>query len=405
MSATLSLREVEEKLSAKRRELADILDRHKVDGEYKMSADAVDDVRQRNAELKDLGEKLDQMRDIEAIGKSLAGQESRGREMVPGGGAATTPAESKAFDLGAKIEGNRGFQAFREGKSHTYTLHLTPAETKTLLTLSDMTPTAERRPMVDMAQPYRAVSDLMVQGDSNRTSLEYYEETTFTNNAAEVAEGASKPESALDWTLRTEAWAKIATFLPVTDEFLADNAGVRGLIENRLRFMVVKRREQQLLIGNGTAPNLSGILDRSGIQTQAKGADPTFDAIMKAATLIRYTADAEPTGIVMHPNDWQDLALTRTADGLYILGNPDSGEAARRIWGMEVRVVPAMTENTALVGAFRPYSEFIQRSGLVVTASTEHSTYFIENKVAILAEERVGLAVYRPAAFATVTGI
>jgi hypothetical protein len=94
MSATLSLREVEEKLSAKRRELADILDRHKVDGEYKMSADAVDDVRQRNAELKDLGEKLDQMRDIEAIGKSLAGQESRGREMVPGGGAATTPAES-----------------------------------------------------------------------------------------------------------------------------------------------------------------------------------------------------------------------------------------------------------------------------------------------------------------------
>jgi HK97 family phage major capsid protein len=405
MSATLSLREVEEKLSAKRRELADILDRHKVDGEYKMAADVVDDVRQRNAELQDLGVKLDQMREIEAIGKSVAGAEGKGREIVPGGGAPTARTEMKAFDLGAKIAESKGFQAFREGKAHAYTLHFTPAETKTLLTLGDMTPTAERRPMVDMAQPYRAVSDLMLQGDSTRTSLEYYEETTFTNNAAEVAEGASKPESALDWTLRTEAWAKIATFLPVTDEFLADNAGVRGLIENRLRFMVVKRREQQLLIGNGTAPNLSGILDRSGIQTQAKGADPTFDAIMKAATLIRYTADAEPTGIVMHPNDWQDLALTRTADGLYILGNPDSGEAARRIWGMEVRVVPAMTENTALVGAFRPYSEFIQRSGLTVTASTEHSTYFVENKVAILAEERVGLAVYRPAAFATVTGI
>jgi HK97 family phage major capsid protein len=57
------------------------------------------------------------------------------------------------------------------------------------------------------------------------------------------------------------------------------------------------------------------------------------------------------------------------------------------------------------VGAFRPYAEVFRRSGIQITVSTEHSTYFIENKVAILAESRLTLAVYRPTAFCTVTGI
>jgi HK97 family phage major capsid protein len=64
-----------------------------------------------------------------------------------------------------------------------------------------------------------------------------------------------------------------------------------------------------------------------------------------------------------------------------------------------------MSQNTALVGAFRPHAEVIRREGIQITLSTEHSTFFVENKVAILAEERLALAVYRASAFATVTGI
>lgn len=76
-----------------------------------------------------------------------------------------------------------------------------------------------------------------------------------------------------------------------------------------------------------------------------------------------------------------------------------------RIWGLPVRITTAETENTALVGAFRPMAQVYEREGITVTVSTEHSTFFVENKVAILAEERLALACYRPAAFCTVTGI
>jgi HK97 family phage major capsid protein len=72
---------------------------------------------------------------------------------------------------------------------------------------------------------------------------------------------------------------------------------------------------------------------------------------------------------------------------------------------MTVRQTTGITEGTGLVGAFRPYAEVLRREGITITLSTEHSTYFVENKVAILAEERLALAVYRPSAFATVTGI
>lgn len=194
---------------------------------------------------------------------------------------------------------------------------------KTLLASTDWDIVADRQPgIVEYAQVPVTISDLMLSGRTTSNAITYMEETTFTNAAAEVAEGGAKAEAALDFTLRTDAVRKIATWIPVTDEMLDDVPQMESYIRGRLAFMVMQRRESQLLVGDGTAPNISGILDRSGIQTQAKGADPTPDAVYKAMTLVRVTGAAEPTAAVFHPNDWQDIRLLRTADGVYIWGSP-----------------------------------------------------------------------------------
>lgn len=377
------------------------------------SSDEMASLRDWNTEMADLGAAIDQMRDLEAMSKQHTGGSSL---IVPNGDGALKPAKPEGLlPTRDVIEANAEYAAFRQRGGGTATIEFgadtalgaafDPEMSAALMTLTTFNRPATRLPgIVPMALEERTVADLMLPGTTDGNTIEYYEETTVTNAAAPVAEGGTKPESALGYTLRTESVRKIATWIPATDELLQDVGQMRSVIEGRLVFMVRRTEEAQILSGSGTAPALQGLLNRTGIQTQAKGTDPTPDAVYKGMTKIRNTGFAEPTASVWHPNDWQDVRLLRTADGIYIWGSPaDAGPD--RIWGLDVRVTTAMTENTALVGAFRPHAQVFRRTGITVVASTEHSTFFVENKVAILAEERLALAVYRPSAFATVTGI
>jgi HK97 family phage major capsid protein len=230
------------------------------------------------------------------------------------------------------------------------------------------------------------------------------EETTFTNAAAETAEAGTYPEAALALTEQTSPVRKIAVFLPVTDEQLEDVPQVQGYLNNRLPFFLRQRLDGQVLNGNGTAPNLRGFLNVVGIQTQAKGADPVPDAIYKAMTKIRVTGRATPGTVIIHPNDWQDIRLLRTADGLYIWGSP-ADQGPERIWGLPIVQADSLTEGTALVGDFAGYSELASRRGIEVKVSDSHGTFFVEGKQAVRADFRVALVVYRPEAFCSVTGI
>ena len=77
------------------------------------------------------------------------------------------------------------------------------------------------------------------------------------------------------------------------------------------------------------------------------------------------------------------------------------GQPTETLWNKPVVVTSAMVPGTALVGAFSTGAQVFRRGGLTVEASNSHSDYFRKNLTAVRAEERLGLAVYRPAAFAT----
>lgn len=282
-------------------------------------------------------------------------------------------------------------------------------ELKTLMTTSaGWAPETTRGPrMIDFVTRPIQVVDTVPTTTTSQTAIKYMQETTFTNNAAEVAEAGTKPEAALALTEVTDPVRKIAVWIPVTEEQLEDVPGVQSYIDNRLTFMVRQRLDSQILVGDGTAPNLSGILDRVGIQTQAKGADPTPDAFYKAMTKVRLTGagngGAIPNAMYMHPNDWQEIRLLRTTDGIYIWGSPaDTGP--ERMWGLAVVLAEGLTEGTGLVGD-TSYLELAVKKGVTLKTTDSHSDYFIKNQLVILAEMRAALVVYRPAAWCQVTGI
>jgi HK97 family phage major capsid protein len=246
--------------------------------------------------------------------------------------------------------------------------------------------------------------DILPMGMTGQAAVPYMEETTRTHAAAERAEGTDYPESTFEFTERSINVAKIGDSLPVTDEQLEDVALVESYINGRLAFGVRQRLDTQCLNGNGTAPNLRGILNTSGIQTQAKGADPVMDAIYKAMVKVRLIGRAMPTHTNIHPLDMQDIRLTRTADGIYIFGSPtDAGPT--RLWGLPVIENDALTEGTALVGSFDPsWIMLFERRGIDIQMGYV-GTQFAAGRRTIRADMRAALVVMRPAAFCTVTGV
>lgn len=239
----------------------------------------------------------------------------------------------------------------------------------------------------------------------SQASYPYMQETTYNPGAVvEKAEGVTFGEAELVVAEATEPIRKIPVFLPVTDESLDDSPQAREYIDARLSLMLNQRLELQLLVGDGSAPNISGYGDRAGIQTQAKASDPVFDAIFKAITKIETVGFAIADGIVMNPLDWEGIRLTRTTDGLYLLGNP-AEIGPKSLFGLPVVTTTAQTENTALVGAFRDHSDLIERQGIEIKVSDSHAEFFSDGKQAIRATMRAGLAVYRESAFCEVTGI
>ncbi len=401
-----ALKEATDKLVAKQAELKSFfdeagpeLDMDKVKSVEGDSAAKVEWIRTKNAELDDLGKKVEDLREVQKAADAVRG--------VPGQRSGSGPDDDQASQGGRKSLG----EAFVKSKAFTGRqgkqgpeAHL-DIELKTLMTTTAgwAPETTRTGTVIPFATRPIQVTDLIPQTTTQQAAVVYMEETTFTNAAAEAAEGGTYAESAFALTEQSSTVRKIATFLPVTDEQLEDESQVAGYIDNRLRFGVMQRLDQQILVGNGTAPNLRGVNNVVGIQTQAKGADPVPDAVYKAMVLVRVTGRAFPNAVVMHPLDWQDVRLLRTADGIYIWGSP-SEAGPDRIWGLPVAQSDAQTQNTGVVGDFM-FSELSIRRGIDVQVSNSHSTFFVEGKQAIRADIRAALVFYRPAAFCTVTGI
>jgi hypothetical protein len=256
-----------------------------------------------------------------------------------------------------------------------------------------LVPYAARRPMVP---------DLIPSFDTQYSAIHYVEETTFTNNAAGVAEGVAKPASGLGLTRRTTAVEVIAHYINVTNQQLEDVPQVRSLIDDRLTFMLQLAEESALLTGDGSSPNLLGFYNKSGINTQALGADNAPAAVMKGFNKIRTVGFAEPSGVIFHPTDWMNIRLLQTTIGSYLWGDPSTA-GPERIWGVPVVQTVAATLGSPLSGDYRLYSQIARRMGIRVEVGLVNDD-FIKNQQTIRAELREALLIYRAAAFCAHSG-
>ncbi len=431
----LTLKEAREKLASKHDELGKIFAEAKTDdGQYdfrkvkclgddvKGGVAVAEKVAALNGECDELAKHAETLEAAELAAQQHGAREkARGRLPLPdatkGGGR-----EHRIKSLGELVSEEKAFQSWAKGGagggiSFSYD-QAWPSDilakgaaydtlrTKALMsTTSGYAPEVTRAPgFVEMATRPIQVIDIIPMFQTDQAAYKYMEETTRTHGAAETAEGGTFAESAFAFTERNSPVEKITDSVPVTDEQLKDVPTMNGYLNGRITFGLRQRLDLQSVAGDGTSPNLRGLKNISGIQTQAKGADPVMDAFFKGMTKVRVTGRAVPTHHLIHPNDWQGIRLTRTADGIYIFGSPtDAGPD--RLWGLPVVQQDAVAEGWGMVGSFLPqWVALFERQGVDIQIGYV-GTQFKEGKRTVRGDMRFAFVVTRPAAFCEVTDL
>jgi HK97 family phage major capsid protein len=266
---------------------------------------------------------------------------------------------------------------------------------------------SERRPgIVEGAFRVFTIEDLLVSIPTSSNAIDWVRENVFTNSAAEAAEGAQIAQSSITFTAETMPVQNVAHFLKITRQLAMDNAALAAYINRRMIYGVNMRVENQLVAGNGTTPNLSG-LTKSGNFTAhgytaasltALGLSPTnrFDLIGKMigdCALADYPADV----IILNTADWWTMRLAKDSQGRYILGDPGSS-VPPTLFGLPAVASNAMTTDMVWVGSLSQAATLHNREGVTLDLSDQDENNFQLNLVSVRAMRRLALTVEKPAA-------
>ena len=278
--------------------------------------------------------------------------------------------------------------------------------------------TVQRDPIIVPPMRTKRVRDLFPTRTTTAAIIEYFRVSGFTRNAAMVAERsgsgsaavfAAKPQSSMTFEGVQTSTKTLAHWEAAHRNVLADEPQLRSIIDNELMYGLRLQEDYQILQGDGTGENLTGILETTGIQTYnwsdgatAPVADNKADAIRRAATL-SFLAYYEPSGVVMHPNDWEDIELAKDEYGQYLVAVSVALGGEPKVWRLPIVETPAMPEGRALVGSFGQGAQLYDRESASIRISEQHADFFIRNAIVILAEQRLALAVKRPESFVEVT--
>ena len=222
-------------------------------------------------------------------------------------------------------------------------------------------------------------------------------ENAWTNSAAEVSQGASKNESDLTFTNYDVNIRTVAHWIKVSNQLLADAPAVAAYIDTRLRDGLSQRVEMQLIKGDGTSPNLSGLTDSGNYTafTADSGAN-LIESINKAKYAMWATGNM-PDTVIVNPADWGAMERTRegAGTGAYLYGAPGT-DAFMSPFGVRVVLSNHVTSGYFIIAALRSSTTIFQRQGAVIEMGYVNED-FTKNLVTIRAEERLALAVDRPA--------
>ena len=241
---------------------------------------------------------------------------------------------------------------------------------------------------------------MIATGTTTSNSVTYVYEFAYSDNTNVTTEGTEYKQGDFDLKLATATVRKITAYIMLSEEMLDDVEGLTSYISSRLPSKLKVKEDYQLLYGNGTGINLSGITTNATAYTDnLADADITrVDVLVDAARQIR-DDEYQATAMLIHPTDATLIKLGKDDNGNYI--HPwifmPSGQIS--LDGIPVIVSTAITAGDFLVGDFKLGAQVFDRKQASLEMSYENEDNFIKGMVTVRIAERLTLCVYRAKAF------
>ena len=243
-----------------------------------------------------------------------------------------------------------------------------------------------------------------VQTGSTGSNVVYYsKELLFTNNAAETAEAATKPESVLTFEEVSEQVRTIPHFIKVSKQALDDSSFLASYIDRRMAHGVRQRIESQIINGTGTGVTLKGWL-AAGNHT-VTSALLTIDVFQLASKMKAeiITADYTPDYFYMNPMDWQAAEVIRrsSTDNAFLAASGAvtyvNNGLTPLLWGLPVVTSSAVPVGTLICKSVDA-DMYLKRDEVKIEMFEQDDTNVQSNLITVRAEARGAEAVMVPAA-------
>jgi len=241
------------------------------------------------------------------------------------------------------------------------------------------------------------IRDLITGGAMGTSStFNYVKEVAGEGSIATVAEGATKPQFDLDLTEAQVPAQWIAGFLKISRNMLDDVTGMTTFLNSRLPELLLRVEDNQLLNGNGTSPNLSGITD-SGNHTAPTSGGSTIDVEQLVEAIAQLEGyDREANGILLHPSDYYKILLNKSGGSeeydLPSLVTFINGQLY--VGGVPVFRSTAAALDKFIVGDWVMGANLITREPVKIEIFEQDGTNVQQNKLTVRIEERVAFPIY-----------
>jgi HK97 family phage major capsid protein len=227
-------------------------------------------------------------------------------------------------------------------------------------------------------------------------------ETGGEGNPAAQVQGSSKSQVDFDITMSDAAAQYIAGFTRISRQMLDDVPAMTSFLQARLLEKYLVAEDAQLLSGDGTSPNLQGIL---GVASAYGGSSAVYVAQIIESCAQVAAANYNVTGILINPTDWAQIMLTQNTNSPYSLPGATvvSPDGTLSIAGIPVYQSTAITAGTFLVGDWAMGAQIMQNQGINIQFSEFDADNFTKNLITVRVEARIAFPIYYPGAFVTGT--